>query len=277
MYGWGQNEDAARARAQGPARPGRAHHQVRPGPEPGRQGQPRGRQARLRGAGVRREPQAARRRRHRSLLPAPRRPQGADRGHGGRDGAAGRAGQGALPSACRRPRPTTIRRAHAVHPISAVQSEYSLLYREPGRGDDATCRALGISYVAYSPLGRGLPTATITSSTTFPRTTGGASTRASRTQNFDHNMEAGRARSRRWREEKGVHAVAARRSPGCSRRARTSCPSPAPSASRAWRRTWAPLAVTLDADDLARIDEAMPPGAAAGSRYPEPQMKAVHI
>src|SRR3989454_937472 len=50
--------------------------------------------------------------------------------------------------------PATIRRAHAVHPLSAVQSEYSLLYREPGEESLPTCRELGISYVAYSPLGR---------------------------------------------------------------------------------------------------------------------------
>src|SRR5439155_27082402 len=52
--------------------------------------------------------------------------------------------------------PATIRRAHAVHPISAVQSEYSLLYRLPAEEVLPTCRELGISYVAYSPLGRGL-------------------------------------------------------------------------------------------------------------------------
>src|SRR5262249_30099608 len=54
--------------------------------------------------------------------------------------------------------PATIRRAHAVHPLSAVQSEYSLLYREPAEGTLPTCRELGISYVAYSPLGRGFLT-----------------------------------------------------------------------------------------------------------------------
>src|SRR5262249_50250489 len=51
--------------------------------------------------------------------------------------------------------PATIRRAHGVHPLSAVQSEYSLLYRQPAEDTLPTCRELGISYVAYSPLGRG--------------------------------------------------------------------------------------------------------------------------
>src|SRR4051795_9585921 len=57
--------------------------------------------------------------------------------------------------------PTTIRRAHAVHPIAAVQTEYSLLYREDAEETRATTRALGISFVAYAPLGRGFLTGTI--------------------------------------------------------------------------------------------------------------------
>src|SRR5215510_9389051 len=57
--------------------------------------------------------------------------------------------------------PTTIRRAHSVHPIAAVQNEYSLLYREEGEDTRKTTRELGISFVAYAPLGRGLLTADI--------------------------------------------------------------------------------------------------------------------
>ena len=59
--------------------------------------------------------------------------------------------------------PETIRRAHAVHPIAAVQTEYSLLYREEAEATRQTTRELGISFVAYSPLGRGLLTGTIRS------------------------------------------------------------------------------------------------------------------
>src|SRR5437868_12849036 len=57
--------------------------------------------------------------------------------------------------------PETIRRAHAVHPITAVQSEYSLWSRDPEEGVLAVCRELGIGFVPYSPLGRGLLTGTI--------------------------------------------------------------------------------------------------------------------
>ncbi len=57
--------------------------------------------------------------------------------------------------------PTTLRRAHAVHPVAAVQSEYSLWSREPEAGMLATCAALGTAFVAYSPLGRAFLTATV--------------------------------------------------------------------------------------------------------------------
>ncbi|MBV9734836.1 MAG: aldo/keto reductase [Acidisphaera sp.] len=60
-------------------------------------------------------------------------------------------------------RPETIRRAHAVHPIAAVQTEFSLLYREEAEETRRTARALGISFVAYSPLGRGMLTGQIQS------------------------------------------------------------------------------------------------------------------
>ena len=64
--------------------------------------------------------------------------------------------------------PETIRRAHATHPISAVQSEYSLWSREPETAVLATCRALGIGFVAYSPLGKGFLTGTITDENALP-------------------------------------------------------------------------------------------------------------
>ncbi len=70
----------------------------------------------------------------RSLLRAPRRPDGADRGHGRRDGEAGRAGQGAR-AGLERGAPETIRRAHRVHPIAAVQNEYLAALSRGGGGD----------------------------------------------------------------------------------------------------------------------------------------------
>ena len=106
---------------------------------------------------------AARRRRHRPLLPAPRRPEDADRGDGGRDGRAGAARARCATSGCPRRRRQTIRRAHAVHPISALQTEYSLWSRDPEDEILPTVRELGIGFVAYSPLGRGFLTGRIKS------------------------------------------------------------------------------------------------------------------
>ncbi len=97
--------------------------------------------------------------------------------------------------------PETIRRAQAVHPIAAVQSEYSLLYRQPAEDTIATCRPLGIAYVAYSPLGRGLLSATIKRAADIP--------------------EDDRRRQHRGdRREKGLHGVPARAGMGAGARRR---------------------------------------------------------
>ena len=96
-------------------------------------------------------------RRHRSVLPAPRRSRRADRGRG-------RRGEGPDPgkarsstSACPKPACTTIRRAHAVQPVAALQSEYSLWWREPGSGGAAGAGGTGHRLRALQPAGQGLP------------------------------------------------------------------------------------------------------------------------
>ena len=98
--------------------------------------------------------QAPRDRSRRPLLPAPRRSERADRGDRRRDGRARGRGQGP-PHRPQRGGAETIRRGHAVHPITAVQTEYSLWTRDPEAEVLPTCRELGIGYVSYSPLGRG--------------------------------------------------------------------------------------------------------------------------
>ena len=117
----------------------------------------------VRPRGVRRLAAAARRRPHRPLLPAPRRQDGADRGDRRRHGRAGRGRQGPPPRPLGGRAPDTIRRAHATHPITALQTEYSLLTRDLEEEILPTIRELGIGLVPYSPLGRGLLTGTITS------------------------------------------------------------------------------------------------------------------
>ncbi|MBI4012505.1 MAG: aldo/keto reductase [Candidatus Rokubacteria bacterium] len=171
--------------------------------------------------------------------------------------------------------PATIRRAHAVHPLSAVQSEYSLLYRNPAEETLPTCRELHISYVAYSPLGRGFLTGTIHAPGDIPAGDRRHQHPRFQEKNFEHNARlVGRieeiAREKGVRPAQLVLAWLLARGediipiPGSKRRAHL-------------EENVGALGVRLDPSDLARIDAAMPPDAAAGTRYPEPQMKGVFI
>ncbi|MBN8911118.1 MAG: aldo/keto reductase [Rhizobiales bacterium] len=170
--------------------------------------------------------------------------------------------------------PETIVRAHKVHPITAVQTEYSLWTRDPEDGVLATCADLGIGFVAYSPLGRGFLTGAIKSPDDFapddyrrtsPRFVG---------ENFVKNLTLV-DKVREIATAKGI--------------------SPSELA-LAWllaqadfvvplfgtkRRTYleqnaSAVNVTLSADELAAIEAAFPKGAAAGTRYPETMMRVVN-
>jgi aryl-alcohol dehydrogenase-like predicted oxidoreductase len=171
--------------------------------------------------------------------------------------------------------PATIRRAQAIHPISAVQSEYSLLYRQPAEDILPVCRELGISFVAYSPLGRGFLSGHIQQAADIPEDDRRRQHPRFDGANFEHNrrlvarIEA-MARERRvtaaqltlaWLLAQGEDIVPI---PGTKRRAYL-------------EDNLGALEVMLAPADLARIDEAMPPGAAAGLRYPEAQMRTVHL
>ena len=85
--------------------------------------------------------------------------------------------------------PETIRRAHATHPLAAVQSEYSLFTRDPEARVLPTLRELGIGFVPYSPLGRGLLTGTITSTQDFEANDSRASNPRFSGENFEHNLQ----------------------------------------------------------------------------------------
>jgi aryl-alcohol dehydrogenase-like predicted oxidoreductase len=134
--------------------------------------------------------------------------------------------------------PETIRRAHAVHPIAALQTEYSLWTRDPEAELLPLLRELGIGFVPYSPLGRGFLTGTIRS----PRELADDDWRKSnpRLRATSRRTSASSTRSRPWPPNSTPHR---RRSPwlGCSPKARTSPRSPAPSASPASRRTLPPM------------------------------------
>jgi len=171
--------------------------------------------------------------------------------------------------------PGTIRRAHAVHPLSAVETEYSLLYRQPAEELLPTCRELGISYVAYSPLGRGWLTGRIANLADIPENDRRRQHPRFQEKHFDHNRRLV-ARVEELAREKGVTpaqvALAWLLAQGPE-------VIPIPGTKRVDRleENLGALAVELRPEDLHRLDEALPPGAAAGSRYPEGQMKAVYL
>jgi aryl-alcohol dehydrogenase-like predicted oxidoreductase len=171
--------------------------------------------------------------------------------------------------------PATIRRGHAVHPLSAVQSEYSLLYRNPAEETLPTCRELHITYVAYSPLGRGFLTGKIHDQSDLPADDRRRQHPRFQDKNFDHNV-ALINRIEQIAKEKGVH-------PGqltlawLLAQGDDILPIPGTKRRSYLEENLGALSVQLSASDLERINEAMPPGAAAGTRYPEPQMKGVHL
>jgi aryl-alcohol dehydrogenase-like predicted oxidoreductase len=171
--------------------------------------------------------------------------------------------------------PATIRRAHRVHPIAAVQSEYSLLYRSEAEEALRTCRELGISYVAYSPLGRGFLTGQIQKLADIPEGDRRRDHPRFQDGNFAHNVEL-------------VHRIEAlARDKGCTPAqlvlawllAQGPDVLPIPGTKRKDRleENLGALAVRLSPAEVARISEAVPAGASAGTRYPAAQMKAVNI
>ena len=169
--------------------------------------------------------------------------------------------------------PATIRRAHAVHPITALQTEYSLWSRDVEAEILPTCRELGIGFVPYSPLGRGFLTgqfktpddlAPDDTRRNHPRFQGGA---------FSKNLDlvaaiGGMAADKgctpaqlalAWVLAQGEEIVPI---PGTKRRSYL-------------EDNLGALDVTLTNADLARIDEVLPPGAAAGTRYPQASMASI--
>jgi aryl-alcohol dehydrogenase-like predicted oxidoreductase len=169
--------------------------------------------------------------------------------------------------------PERIRRAHAVHPIAAVQTEYSLLYRAEAEETRRTTRELGIGFVAYSPLGRGFLTGAIQ---TFADVDG---RRAAHPRFQQENFEQNRALVAKiediaaekkctpaqlvlaWLLAQGDDVVAI---PGTRYPARLD-------------ENLGALKVSLSAEDVGRISAAVPKGAAAGTRYPAGGMKGVYV
>ena len=172
-------------------------------------------------------------------------------------------------------RPETIRRAHKVHPIAAVQNEYSLLYRKEGEETLRATRELGITLVAYAPLGRSLLTGTVHGKEDLPEGDRRLAHPRFQGENLDKNVDIVKrlealAKQKKctpaqlvlaWVLAQGKDVVAI---PGTKRKQRVD-------------ENLAALNVKLSSEEVKRISEAAPVGAAAGTRYPADNMKRVYL
>jgi aryl-alcohol dehydrogenase-like predicted oxidoreductase len=169
--------------------------------------------------------------------------------------------------------PDEMRKAHTVHPITALQTEYSLWSRDAEDDVLAICRTLGIGFVAYSPLGRGFLTGAIRrfedlaeddQRRTFPRFQG---------ENFQKNLDL----------VKGIQEIAAEKNATAPQvalawvlaRGRDIVPIPGTKHRKYLEDNVKAVELSLTAADLARIESLFPKGAAHGPRYPEAIMKLI--
>ena len=171
--------------------------------------------------------------------------------------------------------PATVRRAFATHPIAALQSEYSLWTRDPERGVLACCRELGVGFVAYSPLGRGFLTASISRDADLAETDGRRRHPRFRGANLARNqtlLEVVRAIA----EEKGCTPAQLALLWVASRGADI-VPIPGTTRQRHLEEAVAALALSLSGDEEERLEQAFPPGAAEGDRYPAEVMATLDL
>ena len=171
--------------------------------------------------------------------------------------------------------PATVRRAHAVYPITALQSEFSLLYRVEAEETLPTLRELGISFMAYSPLGRSLLTGRTRSAAEIPSDDRRRDHPRFQEENLQKNLDL----------VKPLEAMAQRK--GCTpgqlalawllARGRDIVPIPGTKRKERLEENVAAADVRLTPDEITALQDAIPAGAAAGGRYPAPAMKSVYI
>ena len=170
--------------------------------------------------------------------------------------------------------PRTLRRAVKVHPITALQTEYSLWSREPENEIIQTCRELGIGFVAYSPLGRGFLTGQFTRFEDLPEDDYRRSSPRFQGENFQKNLDLVRGVEQIAREKNCTPAQLALA--WVLAQDKNIVPIPGTKRRKYLEDNVAAVDVKLTAEDLRRINEIFPTGAAAGERYPEHMMSIVN-
>jgi aryl-alcohol dehydrogenase-like predicted oxidoreductase len=171
--------------------------------------------------------------------------------------------------------PATVRRACKVHPIAALQTEYSLWSRDPEDELLATCRELGVGFVAYSPLGRGFLTGRFTKFEDLPEDDYRRRHPRFQGENFEKNLELVRR----------VEGIADAK--GCTpaqlalawvlAQGETIVPIPGTKRRKYLEENAGAMSVRLTAADLSTIADAAPAGAAAGPRYAEGALRNVNL
>ena len=171
--------------------------------------------------------------------------------------------------------PSTIRRACAVHPVAALQTEYSLWTRDPEADVLSTCRELEITFVAYSPLGRGFLSGTIKDIEKLSANDWRRTNPRFQGENLDRNLQL----------ERRIEELAAEK--GCTpsqlalawllAQGDNMVPIPGTKRQQYLEENAQAAKLKLNPQDLARIDQALPRGATAGARYPEAAMRRVNL
>jgi aryl-alcohol dehydrogenase-like predicted oxidoreductase len=168
----------------------------------------------------------------------------------------------------------TLERACRVHPVTALQSEYSLWTRDPERGVLAACRRLGVGFVAFSPLGRGFLSGRITQVDNLDADDYRRRTPRFQADNLRDNLGLLRELEAIAGEVSGTAAQVALA--WVLAQGDDIVPIPGTKKRGYLEQNAGAAAIRLNAEQLARLDMAFPPGAAAGDRYPEATMKTVN-
>ena len=172
-------------------------------------------------------------------------------------------------------RPETIRRAHRIHSIAAVQNEYSLLYRKEGEETLQACRDLGIALVAYAPLGRSLLTGSVQGKADLPEGDRRLAHPRFQGSNLDQNVSI-------LKKLESI-AVEKRCTPGqlalawLLAQGKDIVPIPGTKRKERVDENVGALQIKLTPDDVKRISAAAPVGAGAGERYPADGMTRVYL